>query len=135
MVYEYDPFSLCVIHKDGMCPSTGDSNRLIHTYTYHSRFIPEGVAEKSQIFFRNQTFNQNTADVTGGKPSAVWSQSISGVSVNNPFTTSMEQRERCYSFILCLTPHENRLMMIFIIKHTHTHPHSYNPQFEIEILQ
>jgi hypothetical protein len=25
----------------------------IHTYTYHSRFIPEGVAEVSQIFLRD----------------------------------------------------------------------------------
>jgi hypothetical protein len=25
----YDPFSLCVIHKEGLCPSSGDINRLM----------------------------------------------------------------------------------------------------------
>jgi hypothetical protein len=51
---------------------------------------------------------RNTADVTGGKPIAVLLQSISDVSAINPspFTTSMEERERCYSFILYRTPHE-----------------------------
>jgi hypothetical protein len=55
--------------------------------------------------------------VTGGKPIAVLLQSITGVSAINPlkrrlsFTTSMEERERCYSFILSRTPHE----IIFII--------------------
>jgi hypothetical protein len=63
----YGPFSLCVIHKEGLCPSSGDINRLTmmmtkHTWrqtaesefilyrvmimmihTYHSRFIPEEV--------------------------------------------------------------------------------------------
>jgi hypothetical protein len=69
-------------------------NSNIHTYihTYHSRFIPEGVAEVSQIL--SQIFHprftkiilamRNTADVTGGKPIAVWSQSISGVSAIIP---------------------------------------------------
>jgi hypothetical protein len=47
--------------------------------------------------------------VTGGKPIAVLLQSISGVVLlilQSPFTTSMEERERCYSFILSRTPHE-----------------------------
>jgi hypothetical protein len=26
---DYGPFSLCVIHKEGLCPSFGDNNRLI----------------------------------------------------------------------------------------------------------
>jgi hypothetical protein len=25
----YGPFSLCVIHKEGLCPSSGDINRLM----------------------------------------------------------------------------------------------------------
>jgi hypothetical protein len=78
----------------------------MHTYihTYHSRFISEGVAEASQIFLRDAHFSpkliptkSNTADVTGGKPIAVCSQSISGVNAINPlvaFTKSMEERER-----------------------------------------
>jgi hypothetical protein len=66
-----------------------------HTYTYHSRFIPGGVAEASQTILRNVDVlsklllllllpMSNTADVTGGKPIAVWSQSISGVNAINP---------------------------------------------------
>jgi hypothetical protein len=53
-----------------------------YIHTYHSRIIPEGVAETSQIFLRDITQNyldmRNTADVTGGKPIAVRSQSTSG---------------------------------------------------------
>jgi hypothetical protein len=49
----------------------------------------------------------NTADVTDGKPIAVL-QSISGVNAINPLVAfyDMEERERCYSFILSRTPHE-----------------------------
>jgi hypothetical protein len=47
----------------------------LHTYTYHSRFISEGVAEASQIlteeFYENYSDKKNTADVTGGKPIAI----------------------------------------------------------------
>jgi hypothetical protein len=52
---------------------------------------------------------RNITAVTGGKPIAVCSQSISGVNaIINPlvaFTTTMEEREMCYSFILSRTPH------------------------------
>jgi hypothetical protein len=54
---------------------------------------------------------RNTADVTGGKPIAVLLQSISGVNAINPLvalTTSMEEKEMCYSFILSWTPHETQ---------------------------
>jgi hypothetical protein len=53
-------------------------------------FIPEGVAKASQIFLRDAKFYQNysamrnTAKVTGGKPIAVWSQSIAGVNAIDP---------------------------------------------------
>jgi hypothetical protein len=62
---------------------------VIYIHTYHSRFIPEGVAEISQIFLRDTHVLQklamrNTADETGGKPIAVLLQSISGVSAINP---------------------------------------------------
>jgi hypothetical protein len=56
---------------------------------YHSRFISKRVSERSQIFLRDTLFYQNnlarrnTADVTGGKPIIVISQSISGVSADN----------------------------------------------------
>jgi hypothetical protein len=58
-VVGYGPFSLCVIHKEGLCPSSGDINRLMmmnpkdinfNLNTYRSRFIPERVAKTSQLF-------------------------------------------------------------------------------------
>jgi hypothetical protein len=32
-VVGYGPFSLCVIHKEGLCPSSGDINRLMMMMT------------------------------------------------------------------------------------------------------
>jgi hypothetical protein len=63
-----------------------------YIHTYHSRFIPEGVADcTSQIFFRDNHVlpkwlfaMRNAADVTGGKSIAVWSQYISSVKAVNP---------------------------------------------------
>jgi hypothetical protein len=60
-----------------------------YIHKYHSRFIPGGVAEVSQIFLRDthvlpKFVMRNTADVTGGKPIAVLLQSISGLSAINP---------------------------------------------------
>jgi hypothetical protein len=42
-------------------------------HTYHTRFIPEGVAETSQVLLQdthilNNLAMRNTADLTGGKP-------------------------------------------------------------------
>jgi hypothetical protein len=56
---------------------------LIHTY--HSRLIPEGVAEAFQIFLQDSTFYQNdlamknTSDVIGGKLITVCSLSQVGM--------------------------------------------------------
>jgi hypothetical protein len=49
-----------------------------------------------------------TADVTGGKPIVVPSQSISSVNAINPLVAfyDIHGRNRCYSFILSRTPHE-----------------------------
>jgi hypothetical protein len=64
----------------------------IHTYihTYHSRFIPEGVAEVSQIFLRDThvltklvTYEEHCRR-DSGKPIVVLLQSISSVSAINP---------------------------------------------------
>jgi hypothetical protein len=69
-------------------------------HTYHSRFIPEGVAETSQIFLRDTHIlskllaTRNTADVTGGKTIAILSQSISGVSDVNPLVEFYDIHER-----------------------------------------
>jgi hypothetical protein len=62
-------------------------------------------------FYHNDLAMRNTADVTGGKPIAVWLQSISGGYAVNPlvaFMTSMEERDRWYSFVLSRTPHETK---------------------------
>jgi hypothetical protein len=61
-------------------------------HRYHSRFIPERVAEVSQIFLRDthvlpKLVMRNIADVTDGKPIAGLLQSISGVSAINPLVT------------------------------------------------
>jgi hypothetical protein len=53
-------------------------------HTYHSRFIPEGVAEVSQIFLRDthvlpKLLSYDEHCVIGGKSIAVLLQSISGV--------------------------------------------------------
>jgi hypothetical protein len=49
----------------------------ITIHTYHSRFIPEGVAEPSQIYllnvgvYKDYLDMRNTADVIEGKPIAI----------------------------------------------------------------
>jgi hypothetical protein len=65
------------------------SQFLTYIHTYHSRFIPKGVAEVSQVFLRDthvlpKLVSYVDADVTGGKPIVVFLQSISGVSAINP---------------------------------------------------
>jgi hypothetical protein len=63
----------------------------------------------------------NTAAVTGSKPSADRSQSISCVNAVNSLVTFydvIEERERCYSFVLSQKPQEtrgNRILIMLII--------------------
>jgi hypothetical protein len=38
-VVGYGPFSLCVIHKEGLCPSSGDINRLMMMICYPLRLL------------------------------------------------------------------------------------------------
>jgi hypothetical protein len=38
-VVAYGPFSLCVIHKDGLWPSSGDINRLMMMNFYFLRLV------------------------------------------------------------------------------------------------
>jgi hypothetical protein len=57
-------------------------NNYIHTY--HSLFISGGVAEARHRGYLSQLAERNTVDVTGGKPIAVWLQSISGGDAVNP---------------------------------------------------
>jgi hypothetical protein len=58
-------------------------------HTYHSRLIPKGVAEESQILetptsYQNDLSMRDTSDVTGGKPIAVLLKSISVGDAVNP---------------------------------------------------
>jgi hypothetical protein len=58
-------------------------------HTYHSRFIPEGVAEVSQIFLRGthvlpKLFSYEEHCRRDSKPIGVLLQFISGVSAINP---------------------------------------------------
>jgi hypothetical protein len=55
-------------------------NSPTYIHTYHSRLIPEGVAEASHglkyssqtpMFYQNDLAMRNTTDVTGSKPIAV----------------------------------------------------------------
>jgi hypothetical protein len=70
-------------------------NHSINIHTYRSRFIPEGIAEASQIFiqdaiaisfYHNYLAMSNITYMTGSKPIAR-SQSTSGVSANNTVVT------------------------------------------------
>jgi hypothetical protein len=59
-----------------------------------------------------------TADVTGGKPIAVWSQSISGVNAINllvVFYDIQGRKREVLFFILSWTPHDT-IISIFILK-------------------
>jgi hypothetical protein len=85
-------------------------------HTYHSRFIPEGVAAPHLRYsFRTPTFYQyylamrNTADVIGGKPIAVWTQSISRVAINPLVAFYDIHRRKGEMLFLSRTPHETIL--------------------------
>jgi hypothetical protein len=67
----------------------------IHTYiplTLYPRRGSRGVRYSSETptFYQNYLAMRNTADVTGGKPIAIWLQSISGVSAINPLVASYD---------------------------------------------
>jgi hypothetical protein len=45
------PFSLCGIHKEGLCPSSGDINKLviyIHTYLQLTLYLRRGSRERQR---------------------------------------------------------------------------------------
>jgi hypothetical protein len=63
--------------------SVTDTTLIIYIHTYHSRFIPEGVAE-TPTFYQNYLATRNTADVKGGKPIAVLLLSVTDISAINP---------------------------------------------------
>jgi hypothetical protein len=82
---------------------------LSNIHTYHSRFIPEGVAEVSQIFLRDthvlpKLVSYEAADVTGGKPIAVLLQVISGVSAIHPLVAFYDIQGRKRKVLLFFCP-------------------------------
>jgi hypothetical protein len=45
-VLGYGPFSLCEIHKEGLCPSTGDINRLMMViYRNNFSYVEDSVVK------------------------------------------------------------------------------------------
>jgi hypothetical protein len=80
-----------------------------HTYihTYHSRLIPKGrlrYSSETLTFYQNDLAMRNTADVTGGKPIAVWLQFILGGDAVNPLIAFCDIHERERVAILLFWP-------------------------------
>jgi hypothetical protein len=66
------------------------------------------------MFYQNNLGMRNTADVTSGKSVTVWYQSISCRGAINPlvaFSTFMEERTRCYCFVLSRTLHDTQFSL------------------------
>jgi hypothetical protein len=63
-VVSYGPFSLCVIHKEGLCPSSGDINRLM--------MMMIGTAKASLWTARNSLNCVTPNFNTGLRSSLVW---------------------------------------------------------------
>jgi hypothetical protein len=40
----YGPFSLCVIYKESLCPSSGDINRLMKFRSFHNHIMANGLS-------------------------------------------------------------------------------------------
>jgi hypothetical protein len=81
-----------------------------HTYiplTLYSRRRSRDILEIPRSSRFTELAMRNTADVTGGKPIAVRSQSISGVNAINLLVVFYDmhgRKRKCYSFILSRTP-------------------------------
>jgi hypothetical protein len=56
----------------------------LYTYIPHKLYSRRGSRGISDTFYQNYLAMSNTADVTGGKPIAILSQSISDVNAINP---------------------------------------------------
>jgi hypothetical protein len=77
-----------------------------------------GVRYSSETpsFYQNFLAMSNTADVTGGKPIAVWSQSISGVNAFYPIVFFISLlRHPVRQFIVCSIELAFRTMMAFSV--------------------
>jgi hypothetical protein len=54
-VVGYSPFSLCIIHKEGLCPSSGDINRVMMMILYYASYIIILPLETLYLFKKNRT--------------------------------------------------------------------------------
>jgi hypothetical protein len=108
-----------------MYPSSGDINRrMMITLTLY----PEGIAKVSHIsktptFYQNYLAMSNTVHVTGGKPIAGWSQSISGNAIN-PLVAFYDIHGR--KILLCYCPYVRvvifKIYKMIRIKHLPVQP-------------
>jgi hypothetical protein len=91
-------------------------------YIHTTHALSPKLAGPSQIFLRNAHVlpklpMRNSTDVTGGKPIAVWSQSISGVRAINPLVAFYDihgRKREVLLFVLSRTPHEINISAIEI---------------------
>jgi hypothetical protein len=98
----------------------------MYVNTFHSRLIPKGVAEVSQIFLRDahvlpkllryDSSLLHTADMTGDKSIAVCSQSISGASAVNPLAAFYDIHGRKRGAILLFCPGHHTVNVVKRLK-------------------
>jgi hypothetical protein len=89
----------------------------IHTYIPLMLYPQSGSRgnlryySESPTFYQNYLAMSNTADVTGGKPIDVWSQSISGVNAINPLVALRHpwKKERGAILLFCPGHHTRRM--------------------------
>jgi hypothetical protein len=97
--------------------------RINKIHTYHSRFIPEGVADVSQIFLRDTHVSPKLVTYEEhcrrDKPIAVLLQSISGVSAINPSRLLRHpwRKKRGAILLFCPGHHTRQIIINKIIKH------------------
>jgi hypothetical protein len=75
------------------------------------------IQDSSEKHFSEMTAMRNTADVTGDKPIAVWSQSISGVSTVNSLGALVSMEERRF-FRSVLDTTRDHITSVDVVKAT-----------------
>jgi hypothetical protein len=74
-------------------------------------------SSETPTFYQIYLTMTNTSDVTGGKPIAVWSQFISGVSAINPLIAFYDIHEETGAILLFCPGHHTRRDVYVIIIH------------------
>jgi hypothetical protein len=100
----------------------------IHTYiplTLYPRRGSRGILDITHpppTFYQNYLAMRNTADVTGGKPIAVWSQSISTVSASCPSGIKREWYASMYCLNAFPLPYLLLIRSTLLRKHFDSNP-------------